>query len=177
MGISSSPFFLTMEVSVRGDKVKVCTVGPPVSPNCCICKLAPLAWVMPPSELLLRLGWHLPLAQALAWSDLAMRSDGGNLYCVHFHNTGWAGSWGRSKENRERTEGRPSRSRLSPEGLWTFLYVYLRGCSASGTSRYPVPNSPIPRPHTYTGRADLPLTCDFSLHNRTGLQALRPSKS
>ena len=59
MGISS-PFFLTVEVSVRGDKVKVCTVGPPVSPNCCIRKLAPLAQVMPPTEPLLRSGWHLP---------------------------------------------------------------------------------------------------------------------
>lgn len=59
MGISSSPFFLTVEVSVRGDKVKVCTVGPPVSLNCCIRKLAPLARVMPPSEPLLRSGWHL----------------------------------------------------------------------------------------------------------------------
>ena len=47
--------FLTVEVSVRGDKVKVCTVGPPVSPNCCIRKPAPLVWVIAPSEPLLRL--------------------------------------------------------------------------------------------------------------------------
>ena len=52
--------FLTVEVSVRGDKVKVCTVGPPLSPNCCIRKPAPLVQVMPPSETLLRSARHLP---------------------------------------------------------------------------------------------------------------------
>ena len=93
MGISSS-HFSDCEVSVRGDKVKMCTVGPLVSPSCCIHKPAPTG---------LGQAGTCPLAQALAWTDLAMRSDGGNLHCVSQYG---GGGWELRQEQRELRENR-----------------------------------------------------------------------
>lgn len=109
----------------EGDKVKVCTVGPSVSPNCCIRKPAPLVWVMAPSEPLLRSGWHLlPSPDSgmdrscyeIRWWEPAL--------CPLFTMSGvgvGAESWGQEQRELGREQRKAIRSRLSPEGLWTFL--------------------------------------------------------